>query len=119
MIEVPEVTEASVISGILAAVDFISIGTNDLTHYALGKSRHTAGDGAVSGTISLAETRRPEVFSLIERVVKAARAAGKPVGICGESASDPESANLFIELGVDSLSASSALLPQLKAALLA
>ena len=119
MIEVPEVTEASVIAGILQSVDFISIGTNDLTHYALGKSRHTAGDGAVSGTISLAETRRPEVFGLIERVVRAAKDAGKPVGICGESASDPESAKLFIELGVDSLSASSALLPQLKAALLA
>ena len=119
MIEVPEVTEASVIAGILQSVDFISVGTNDLTHYALGKSRHTAGDGAVSGTISLAETRRPEVFGLIERVVKASKDAGKPVGICGESASDPESAKLFIELGVDSLSASSALLPQLKAALLA
>jgi phosphotransferase system enzyme I (PtsI) len=119
MIEVPEVTEASVIAGILQSVDFISIGTNDLTHYALGKSRHSAGDGAVSGTISLAETRKPEVFGLIERVVQAAKDAGKPVGICGESASDPESAKLFIELGVDSLSASSALLPQLKAALLA
>jgi phosphoenolpyruvate-protein phosphotransferase (PTS system enzyme I) len=119
MIEVPEVTETGIIEGILEAVDFISVGTNDLTHYALGKSRHTAGDGAVSGTISLAETRRPEVFGLIERVVKAAKDAGKPVGICGESASDPESAKLFIKLGVDSLSASSALLPQLKAALLA
>jgi phosphotransferase system enzyme I (PtsI) len=119
MIEVPEVTESGIIEGLLEAVDFISVGTNDLTHYALGKSRHTAGDGAVSGTISLAETRRPEVFGLIERVVKAAKDAGKPVGICGESASDPESAKLFIKLGVDSLSASSALLPQLKAALLA
>jgi len=119
MIEVPEVTEPGVIEGIIEAVDFLSIGTNDLTHYALGKSRHVAGDGAVAGTITLAETRKPEVFNLIRRVILAAKAAGKPVGICGESASDPESAKLFIELGVDSLSASSALLPQLKAALLA
>jgi len=119
MIEVPEVTEPEVINGILREVDFISIGTNDLTHYALGKSRHTAGDGAVSGTITLAEVRKPEVFDLIVRTIQAAKAAGKPVGICGESASDPESARLFVELGVDSLSASSALLPQLKAALLA
>jgi phosphotransferase system enzyme I (PtsI) len=66
----------------------------------------------------LAETRKPEVLDRIRAVIAAARAAGKPVGICGESASDPESAKLFIELGVDSLSASSALLPQLKAALL-
>jgi phosphotransferase system enzyme I (PtsI) len=119
MIEVPEVTEPGIIEGVIDAVDFLSIGTNDLTHYALGKSRHVAGDGAVSGTISLAETRKPEVLNLIRRVVAAAKVAGKPVGICGESASDPESAKLFIELGVDSLSASSALLPQLKAALLA
>jgi phosphotransferase system enzyme I (PtsI) len=119
MIEVPEVAEPDVLEGIIEAVDFISIGTNDLTHYALGKSRHSAGDGAVAGTITLAETRRPEVMSIIERVIEAARAAGKPVGICGESASDPESAKLFIELGADSLSASASLLPQLKAALLA
>ncbi len=119
MIEVPEVTQSDVIDGILQVVDFISIGTNDLTHYALGKSRHTAGDGAVSGTISLAETRKPEVMSLIERVVAAAKRANKPVGVCGEAAGDPESARAFIALGVDSLSASSALLPQLKAALLA
>ena len=119
MIEVPEVTEPGVIEGIIEAVDFISVGTNDLTHYALGKSRHIAGDGAVSGTISLADTRRPEVLLLIERVIAAAKDAGKPVGICGEAASDAESAKLFVELGVDSLSASAALLPQLKASLLA
>ena len=119
MIEVPELAEPGVIEGIIDAVDFISIGTNDLTHYALGKSRHSAGDGAVAGTITLAETRRPEVMSIIERVITAARIAGKPVGICGESASDPESAKLFIALGADSLSASASLLPQLKAALLA
>jgi phosphotransferase system enzyme I (PtsI) len=118
MIEVPEVTEPGVIEGLIAAVDFISIGTNDLTHYTLGKSRHSAGEGAVAGTITLAETRSPAVLSIIERVILAAKAAGKPVGICGESASDPESAKLFIELGADSLSASAALLPQLKAALL-
>lgn len=118
MIEVPEVAEPGVIEALIDAVDFISIGTNDLTHYALGKSRHSAGEGAVAGTITLAETRRPEVMSIIERVIKAARIAGKPVGICGESASDPESAKLFIELGADSLSASAALLPQLRAALL-
>jgi phosphotransferase system enzyme I (PtsI) len=118
MIEVPEVTEPGVIDGVIAAVDFISIGTNDLTHYTLGKSRHSAGEGAVAGTITLAETRSPAVLSIIERVILAAKAAGKPVGICGESASDPESAKLFIKLGADSLSASAALLPQLKAALL-
>jgi phosphotransferase system enzyme I (PtsI) len=118
MIEVPEVAEPGIIEGIVDVVDFISIGTNDLTHYTLGKSRHSVGEGAVAGTITLAETRHPEVMVIIERVIAAALAAGKPVGICGESASDPESAKLFIALGADSLSASASLLPQLKAALL-
>lgn len=110
MIEVPEVAEPEEISAILAEVDFLSIGTNDLTHYTLGQSRE-------SGTITLADTRQPKVMQIIQRVVAAAKFAGKPVGICGEAASDLVSARLFIDLGVDSLSASPALLPSLRAEL--
>lgn len=110
MIEVPEVAEPAEISAILAEVDFLSIGTNDLTHYTLGESRE-------SGTITLADTRKPKVMQIIQAVVAAAKSAGKPVGICGEAASDLISARLFIELGVDSLSASPALLPSLRAEL--
>lgn len=110
MIEVPEVAEASELSGILAEVDFLSIGTNDLTHYTLGESRE-------SGLITLADTRQTKVLQIIENVVAAAKLASIPVGICGEAASDPISAQLFIKLGVDSLSASPALLPSLRAEL--
>jgi phosphotransferase system enzyme I (PtsI) len=56
-------------------------------------------------------------MKIIESVVAAAKLAAKPVGICGEAASDPVSARLFIGLGVDSLSASPALLPGLRAEL--
>jgi phosphotransferase system enzyme I (PtsI) len=110
MIEVPEVAEPAEIAAILAEVDFLSIGTNDLTHYTLGESRE-------SGTITLADTRQPKVMQIIKSVVAAAKSAAKPVGICGEAASDPESAKLFISFGVDSLSASPALLPGLRAEL--
>lgn len=110
MIEVPEVAEPEELSSILAEVDFLSIGTNDLTHYTLGESRET-------GAITLADTRQPRVLEIIQEVVAAAKLAAKPVGICGEAASDPVSARLFIELGVDSLSASPALLPSLRAEL--
>jgi phosphotransferase system enzyme I (PtsI) len=110
MIEVPEVAEPAEIAAILAEVDFLSIGTNDLTHYTLGESRE-------SGTITLADTRQPKVMQIIKSVVTAAKSAAKPVGICGEAASDPESAKLFISFGVDSLSASPALLPGLRAEL--
>ena len=88
----------------------MSIGTNDLTHYTLGESRE-------NGTITLADTRQPRVMKIIEDVVAAAKSVAKPVGICGEAASDPVSARLFIGLGVDSLSASPALLPSLRAEL--
>ena len=107
MIEVPEVAEPAEIAAILEEVDFLSIGTNDLTHYTLGESRE-------SGTITLADTRQARVMKIIESVVAAAQSVAKPVGICGEAASDPVSARLFIGLGVDSLSASPALLPSLR-----
>lgn len=110
MIEVPEVAEPAEIAAILDEVDFLSIGTNDLTHYTLGESRE-------NGTITLADTRQARVMKIIESVVAAAKLAAKPVGICGEAASDPVSARLFIGLGVDSLSASPALLPGLRAEL--
>lgn len=110
MIEVPEVAEPSELTAILQAVDFLSIGTNDLTHYTLGESRE-------SGSVTLADARQKKVLTIIEAVVTAAKAAGKPVGICGEAASDPVSARIFINLGVDSLSASPALLPSLRAEL--
>lgn len=106
MIEVPEVCEKDVLAEILECVDFVSIGTNDLTQYTLGKDR-------LSSPLPVSDARRPEVMGLIEQVISAATVKGKPVGICGEAASDPESAQLFIDLGVTSLSVSPALLPGL------
>lgn len=106
MIEVPEVCQEDVLKEIISVVDFVSIGTNDLTQYTLGLDR-------VDSNISLSDVRRPEVLSLIERIIQVANTLGKPVGICGEAASDPISAKLFIDYGVTSLSLSPALLPGL------
>lgn len=117
MIEVPEMTEVAVLDELLDVVDFVSIGTNDLTQYVLGASRHEpARDGR---TPSIADARLPEVMAAIERVIAAANRKGKPVSVCGEAAADPTTAKHLIELGVDSLSASPALLPQLRMTLLA
>jgi len=110
MIEVPEVCEPDVLEQIVEAVDFISIGTNDLTQYTLNHDR-------MDSPLPVSEVRSPEVLRLIERVSKACVKAGKPIGICGEAASDPVSAKLFIDFGVTSLSASPALLPSLARAL--
>jgi phosphotransferase system enzyme I (PtsI) len=106
MIEVPEVCEPSVLDQIVSVVDFLSIGTNDLTQYTLNQDR-------LSSALPVTSVREPEVLELIKRVSAACLAQDIPIGICGEAASDYESAKLFIEFGVTSLSASPALLPGL------
>jgi phosphotransferase system enzyme I (PtsI) len=105
MVEVPEIvgelTEA------LEQIDFVSIGTNDLSQYTLGKNRHGVGS-------DISDARDPRVLELIEKVVLAAKQRRIPVGVCGEAAADPDSARLFVQLGIDSLSASPALIPALR-----
>ena len=105
MVEVPEIVDE--LGEALGQIDFISIGTNDLSQYTLGKSRHGA-------SADISDARDPKVMALITRVVEAAKVRGIPVGICGEAAADDEAAKLFVELGVDSLSASPALIPGLR-----
>ena len=106
MVEVPELAKPRVLRKVLKWVDFISIGTNDLTQYTLNRSRY-------SSNMALSETRNNKVLSLIDGVIQECRGSGKHVGICGEAAADPASAKIFIRMGVNSLSASPALLPSL------
>ena len=106
MVEVPEIARPRVLKRALKFVDFVSIGTNDLTQYVLGRSRYTGG-------MALSETRNNKVLEIIDSVIRTCKAKGKHVGICGESAADPTSAKIFIRMGVDSLSASPALIPAL------
>ncbi|MFL5956228.1 MAG: putative PEP-binding protein, partial [Solirubrobacterales bacterium] len=80
---------------IARASDFVSIGTNDLTASALGADRFAPGEGAA---------HHPRVLGLIAQAVEAAQAAGIPVEVCGEAASDPVTVPLLIGLGVDELS---------------
>jgi phosphotransferase system enzyme I (PtsI) len=111
MVEVPELAKPKVMAQILTVVDFLSIGTNDLTQYVLGRSRHRS-------SARLLDARHPKVMRTIEAVVTQAKKADIPVGVCGEAAADVESAKQFISLGVSSLSASPALIPQLAAELM-
>ena len=109
MVEVPEVTGAEQLAEILPMVDFISVGTNDLTRYTLDLDREHS--------MRVADTKHPDVISQVESVIMQAKRAGVPVGVCGEAAADPELARLFIRFGVDSLSASPALIPALRRAI--
>jgi phosphoenolpyruvate-protein phosphotransferase (PTS system enzyme I) len=100
MVEVP--AAALLADQILEAVDFVSIGTNDLTQYTMAADR-TAADLA-----HLTDAWQPAVLALVGVVARAGQAAGKPVGVCGEAAADPLMATVLVGLGVTSLSMASA-----------
>lgn len=109
MIEIP--AAAILADEILAEVDFVSIGTNDLSQYTFAADRMLGELGA------LLDPWQPALLHLIARVAAAGTLAGKPVGICGEAASDPGLAPVFAGMGVTSLSMSAPAIPAVRAAL--
>ncbi len=98
MVETP--SAALQAAEILAEVDFVSIGTNDLAQYTMATDRQAVGLG------TLQDLWQPAVLRLLDLVGDAGRKAGKPVGVCGEAAADPEMAPVLVGLGVTSLSMS-------------
>lgn len=109
MIEVP--SAAVVAEQVLATSDFVSIGTNDLTQYALAADR-------VLGTVAnYQDPWHPAVLRLISMIGVAGQQTGKPVGVCGEAAADPRLAVVLVGLGVVSLSMAPPALAGVRAAL--
>jgi phosphotransferase system enzyme I (PtsI) len=78
--------------------DFFSVGTNDLIQYALAIDR---GNEQVA---HLYQPLHPAVLRMLQHVVNVGKAAGIPVGLCGESAADPGLVPVTVGLGFDSLS---------------
>ena len=103
MVEVPA---AALRAGdILAEVDFVSLGTNDLAQYAMATDR-------LRGELAdLLDAWQPAVLDLVAATARAGAATGKPVGVCGESAADPVMALVLVGLGVTSLSMAPGALP--------
>lgn len=99
MIEVP--AAALLADRILQHVDFLSIGTNDLTQYTMAADRMSAE------LATLTDPWQPAVLALVAMAAKAGNAVNKPVGVCGEAAADPLLACVLVGLGVSSLSAAS------------
>jgi phosphoenolpyruvate-protein kinase (PTS system EI component) len=97
MIETADAVERA--PGIAASADFLSIGTNDLTHSVLGTDRFAAGE---------AVTHHPRVLLGIALTVEAAVRAGRIVEVCGEAASDPIAMPALVGLGVHELSVGAA-----------
>ena len=109
MVEVP--SAALLAKHLLHEVDFVSVGTNDLTQYTLAADRTNA---AVS---NLSDPLHPAVLRLIADVAEAGRVCGKWVGICGDLAGDSLATPLLVGLGVNELSMAPSLLPEVKGVL--
>ncbi len=91
--------------------DFFSVGTNDLIQYLL------AVDRVDPRVARLYEPLHPGVVRTLQRIADAAAAAGRPLSVCGEMASDPLQALLLMGLGVRELSMSPHAIPRVKAVL--
>lgn len=106
MVEVPAVALAA--DQFAKAVDFFSIGSNDLTQYTLAVDR---GNDLVGHLFS---EFNPGVLSLIHKTIAAANGAGIPVSLCGEMASKPGAIPLLLGLGLRQISASWTYLPEIR-----
>jgi phosphoenolpyruvate-protein phosphotransferase/dihydroxyacetone kinase phosphotransfer subunit len=108
MVEVP--AAALKIETFLPYLDFVSIGTNDLTQYSLAAERGNAAVAALSDALD------PGVLQLIAHVCRAAQGR-VDVAVCGEAASDELAVPVLIGLGVRELSVSPQAVPRVKAGL--
>ena len=100
MVEVP--SAALLAHRMLEVVDFLSIGTNDLTQYTM------AADRMAADLAHLTDPWQPAVLQLIAITAEAGKQAGKPVGVCGEAAADPLLACALVGMGITSLSMAAA-----------
>ena len=107
MVEVPAAALAA--DRLAELVDFMSIGTNDLSQYTMAADR---GNGGLRG---LADPLHPAVLRLIQ-LTAAAATGTRWAGVCGELAGDPLATELLIGLGVRELSAAPRLVPGIKEA---
>jgi phosphotransferase system enzyme I (PtsP) len=98
MIEVPSAVYQ--IQDICALVDFVSIGTNDLTQYLLAVDRNN------ENVADLFSSMHPAVLKAMCQIVQGAAKSGTPVSVCGELAGDPLGVMALLGMGIDSLSMS-------------
>jgi multiphosphoryl transfer protein len=106
MIETP--AAALMASGLIREVDFLSIGSNDLTQYTLAMDR---GHPQLAGRT---DALHPAVLKLIAAAASAGVAAGKMVAVCGGAAADRFAVPILLGLGVRELSVVPAAVPAIK-----
>jgi phosphotransferase system enzyme I (PtsP) len=109
MVEVPAAVYQA--RAMARRVDFLSVGSNDLTQYLLAVDRNNAR------VARLYDSLHPAVLQALNAVAVASRAEGVPIGICGELAGEPGGAVLLLAMGYDVLSMNATSLPRVKKAL--
>jgi len=109
MLEIPALMWQ--LADLLAEVDFVSVGTNDLLQFLFAADR---GTPAVAGRYDILS---PAMLDLLAQLLSAAGTAGVPVSICGEAAARPLEAMTLVGLGVTRLSMSASDIMPVKAML--
>jgi phosphotransferase system enzyme I (PtsP) len=106
MVEVPAAVR--ILHHLLRYVDFVSIGTNDLTQYILAVDRNNEKVSALYNPL------HPAVIATIREAATVCRRMGIPISICGESASNPQCVVLYLAMGITRLSLNPASVPLIK-----
>lgn len=106
MIEVPAAVYQA--RELVQLVDFLSVGTNDLTQYLLAVDRNNPRVADIYHSL------HPAVLQALMKIATACRDAGKPMSVCGEMAGDPAAAVLLMAMGCDVLSMNATNLPKVK-----
>ncbi len=109
MVEVPSAVFQ--VKEIAELVDFVSVGSNDLTQYLLAVDRNNPR------VANLYHALHPAVLQALYKISLDAKAVGKPLSICGELAGDPGGAILLAAMGYHTLSMNAANLPRVKSVL--
>ncbi len=109
MIEVPAAVYLA--ESLARELDFLSVGTNDLTQYLLAMDRNNP---RVSDRL---DALHPAMLQALQHIVEAVHRAGKQVTVCGEMASDPATAMFLMGMGYDGLSINPTALLPVKAAI--
>ena len=109
MIEVP--AAAIALPGFIGAIDFLSIGTNDLVQYLLAADRNNDALGDLYSPL------HPAVLRLLYTVIRTARVRGKPAAVCGEMAGDAALVPLLLALGLEEFSLHPATLLEVRQAI--
>ncbi len=107
MLEVPSLAE--MLDLLLPRIDFLSIGTNDLTQFLF------AADRADPRLAERYDWLSPAILRFLRRVNRQAREAGVPVRVCGEMGGRPLEAMALIGIGIDQLSITPAAVGPIKA----